>query len=206
MMRVGNIQVGNERIFSEVFPEERFCSWTMGEVHVLDKRILPNGRRDNFEPNTHLSNVVTHLLPHAAEIARECRTSSQLRNRVKVFDLAEQKVVEKLEVIEQGVISRGLISALKKEVGTHLSDMRKAVSFDLLADKDRREMNARTDGLESKIQDFSGHDTSGDPLERVAKNKRGAYREIFGLIYECSPNRVAAKSLIDKILSRISKT
>jgi hypothetical protein len=34
--RVGNIQVGHDRLFLGIFPEDRFCSWTIGEVHVLD--------------------------------------------------------------------------------------------------------------------------------------------------------------------------
>src|SRR5207249_4131790 len=43
--RVGNIQVGDANTFQSVFPEPRFNSWAIGEVHVLTPRIVPNGRR-----------------------------------------------------------------------------------------------------------------------------------------------------------------
>ena len=85
--RVGNIQIGHDRLLLEIFPEDRFCSWAVGEVHVIDPRVVPNGRRDEFEPNTHLDNIIAHLRPVGAGVARECRISSQKRNRLKTFEL-----------------------------------------------------------------------------------------------------------------------
>ena len=35
-VRIGNIQVGDHRILEDIFPETRFNSWTVGEVHVFD--------------------------------------------------------------------------------------------------------------------------------------------------------------------------
>jgi hypothetical protein len=45
-VRCGNIQVGDDRMFEELFPEARFNGWSVGELHVIDPRIIPNGRRD----------------------------------------------------------------------------------------------------------------------------------------------------------------
>jgi hypothetical protein len=202
--RVGNIQVGNERILAKVFPEERFCSWTIAEVHVIDKRVLPNGRRDNFEPSSHFSNIVTHLIPRAAEIARQCRSSSVLRNRLKTFELGEQKVLEKMEIIEQGAISRNMVTSLKKEIGSHLSEMQKAFDFNLFDDVDKNEMRARADELDGRIKGITNRAAHSDIFQTLSRNKRAAYREVFDLIYECSVNRIAAKSLVDRILARSS--
>ena len=49
-------------------------------------------------------------------------------------------------------------------------------------------------------------DNSGnsDPLENLPKQKRDIYKEIFGLVYEFSPNQIAAKTLIDKIIYRLT--
>ena len=204
--RVGNIQVGNEKIFSSIFPEERFCSWTVGEVHIIDKRILPNGRRDNFEPSSHLSNVITHLVPVGADITRHCRSSSQIRNRKKTFEIGEQKILQKLDIIKQGVISKSATTSLKREVGTHLSEIRHAVNFDLIGDQEKTELDARATELEILANKLSQRGDLDDPLLNLSKNKQSAYREVFALIYECSINGNAAKSLIDRILSRISKS
>ena len=51
--------------------------------------------------------------------------------------------------------------------------------------------------------DFS---SSNDPLENLPKPKKEIYKEVFGLVYECSVNPKVAKDLIDRIIFRISST
>jgi molecular chaperone HtpG len=82
-LRVGNIQVGDSRLFDAVFPEPRFNSWAVGECHVLSSRLVPNGRRDDFEQNTHYANLINNLLPKAKSIAKACRENSAKRARQK---------------------------------------------------------------------------------------------------------------------------
>ncbi|TIS13850.1 MAG: molecular chaperone Hsp90, partial [Mesorhizobium sp.] len=56
-LRAGNIQVGDHALLEDLFPEPRFNAWSVGEVHVIDRRIVPNGRRDHFEQNAHFNNM-----------------------------------------------------------------------------------------------------------------------------------------------------
>ncbi len=202
--RVGNIQVGHDRLFIEIFPEDRFCSWAIGEVHVLDARVVPNGRRDEFESNAHLDNIIAHLRPVGAEIARECRVSSQKRTRLKTFELGADKVYEKLDVIKQGAISERFAKSIKAEIGTLLSEMRKAADFELFEDDDRRVLRGRL-ALIEKAVDANTNKVDGDILENLPARKRVTYKEVFDLIYECSVNQVAAKSLVDRMLDRLSR-
>lgn len=58
-------------------------------------------------------------------------------------------------------------------------------------------------GFEAKAARASGGAT-GDPLDMIDPSERETYRQIFDLIYECSVNRVAAKSLVDKIITRLA--
>ena len=51
-VRVGNIQIGGESVFDDLFAEERFNRWCVGELHILDSRIVPNARRDYFRART----------------------------------------------------------------------------------------------------------------------------------------------------------
>ena len=203
--RVGNIQVGNDRIFSGVFPEERFCSWTVGEVHLTDKKILPNGRRDDFEPNNQIANVINHLSPYGFEIARRCRRSSQIRNRRKIFEFTEQKLMNKFEIVEQGAISKAAERILRQEISGLLSDIRDTSNFDLFEKGEISKMDARVAELEKLSVGTQDVSNSSDPLHAVPKNRKTAYREIFDLIYQCAPNQVVAKSLVDRILNRISE-
>lgn len=203
--RVGNIQVGHDRLFLEVFPEERFCSWTIGEVHVLDSKVVPNGRRDEFESNAHLDNIIAHLRPIGAEVARECRVSSQKRNRLKTFELAADKIYEKLDVLKQGAVSQRYAKTIREEIGTLLAEMRKVTEFDLLIDEERSALRSQLREIEKAVD---AHTTKieGDIFERVPASKRATYKEVFDLIYDCSVNQVAAKSLIDRMLDRLSRS
>ena len=203
--RVGNIQIGHDRLFLEIFPEDRFCSWTIGEVHVLDNRVVPNGRRDEFESNAHLDNIIAHLRPVGAEVARECRISSQKRNRLKTFELASDKVYEKLDVLKQGAVSQRFAKSIKAEIGTLLSEMRKVVNFELFEDEDRGALRSRLASIEKAV-DAHTTKAAGDIFEGLSIRKRPTYKEIFDLIYDCSVNQVAAKSLIDRMLNRLSRS
>ncbi len=202
--RVGNIQVGHDRLFLEVFPEDRFCSWTIGEVHILDSRVVPNGRRDEFESNTHLDNIIAYLRPIGAEVARECRVSSQKRNRLKTFELATDKIYEKLDILKQGAVSRHFAKSVKDEIAALFTEMRKAADFDLFNDEDRRTMRSQLATIEEVVNAHITK-TENDIFETLPARKRATYKEIFDLIYDCSVNKVAAKSLIDRMLNRLSR-
>ena len=203
--RVGNIQVGHDRLFLEVFPEDRFCSWTIGEVHVLERRVVPNGRRDEFESNAHLDNIIAHLRPIGAEVARECRLSSQKRNRLKSFELASDKIYEMLNVLKQGAVSERYAKSIKEEIGTLLSTMRKVSEFPLLNDEDRGALRSELRRIE-KALDAHTTKVMGDIFQSLPARKRTTYKEVFDLIYDCSVNQVAARSLIDRILDRLSRS
>ena len=201
--RVGNIQVGHDRLFSKIFPEERFCSWTIGEVHVLDARVVPNGRRDEFEASTHLDNIIAHLRPVGAEIARKCRISSRRRNRIKSFELGADKIYEKLDVIQQGAVSEKYAESIKAEVGALLSEMRKTVEYELFEDDERSALRSRLTSIEKAVDAYTKK-VEGNFLDGLPQQERATYKQVFDLIYECSVNQVAAKSLIDRMLDRLS--
>ena len=103
--RVGNIQIGDETIFDHLFREDRFNRWCIGEVHILDPRIIPNGRRDYFEPGPHLRNLENHLGPIFRGLSNRCRTSSSSRNK-------EKKLLNDLIALEDtySVASSGYLS------------------------------------------------------------------------------------------------
>jgi hypothetical protein len=42
----------------------------------------------------------------------------------------------------------------------------------------------------------------GAIFEKLPASKRATYKEAFDLVYDCSVNPVAAKSLIDRMLNR----
>lgn len=202
-LRVGNLQVGGHAMLDDIFPETRFNSWAVGEVHVLDPRIVPNGRRDEFEQNGHLANLVNHLSPVARDIARRCRTSSARRSRLRSLEAARREAEERVEVLEQGGLSAAAreVEAVKAEAA--LATMDRMSGPDLLEAAEAVEMRAAADAVRARLAAAIGSDGTRDPLDALPAAERSRYREMIDLIYECSANRVAAKALVDRIMAKV---
>lgn len=202
-LRAGNIQVGDHALLEELFPEPRFNAWSVGEVHVLDPRIVPNGRRDHFEQNAHFHNLTNHLTPTARDIARKCRTSSVRRKLAREFELHAQTVDETLGVIDQGSVGRPERKRLALSAEQSLLKMEKVASAELLA-ADGTDRATTIERLRGRLGNIMEDATPvASPLMRLPPKQRKTYEDFFELVYECSINRVAAKALIDRILLRL---
>jgi molecular chaperone HtpG len=204
-LRSGNIQVGDHTLLEELFPEHRFNAWAVGEVHVVDRRIVPNGRRDYFEQNVHLHNLLNHLTPTARGIARRCRTNSVRRKWLRQFEIHNEAISEKLDIIKQGTLvetERNAVALSAKQV---LLQMEKIAGMDLLVEDASAQLRAtvesRRQELDSVIKESSPEKS---PLAHLPAERQAMYQHLFSLIYECSQNRSAAKSLVDRILLKIA--
>ena len=78
------------------------------------------------------------------------------------------------------------------------------VSLELLLPGKRVELKKALGKAKRQTTKLNGQETLGTPIDKLPASKQKAYKEVFDLIYECSVNRVAAKSLVDKILARIT--
>lgn len=203
-LRSGNIQIGDHALLDELFPEPRFNVWSVGEVHVVDKRIVPNGRRDHFEQNAHLHNLVNHLTPTARDIARRCRTSSVRRKWLREFEMHRQGVVQDLEMIAQGGIGATKRKNLALAAEQALLQMEKIAAKDLLVEDEPDNLKAIARKLRVKLGRVMHDKTTLDsPLARLPPKKREMYEHFFELVYQCAANRIAAKALVDRILRKL---
>jgi hypothetical protein len=203
-LRAGNIQVGGHALLEDLFPEPRFNAWSVGEVHVLDRRIVPNGRRDHFEQNAHFHNVLNHLTPTARDVARRCRTSSVRRKWEREFAMLARAVDQDLLILAQGSISQGQRARLALQIEQTFMKMSQVARMELLSD----EVAGRLDVIETMrsrlgalMQDVA---RSTSPLTRLPEEQRKTYEHLFDLVYECSANKTAAKALVDRIMLRLA--
>jgi hypothetical protein len=201
--RVGDIQVGETLVFEDIFPETRFNAWTVGEVHILDPRIVPNGRRDDFERNVHLANLKNHLAPLGREIATKCRTSSRDRKRLRDFDLAREAALENLDILQQGSLSPSAREQVALSVDLTLLKMEKLAAPETLPELTANREHAVIEHLRTRLASVTETDAAKSPLDRMTAGRRALYEEMFALIYECSVNRTAAKALIDRIMLKL---
>jgi molecular chaperone HtpG len=202
-VRCGNIQVGDDRVFEELFLEPRFNSWTVGEIHVIDPRILPNGRRDHFEQNAHYQNLLTHLTPLARELSRRCRTSSIKRNRWREFLRQLETTRQDLAIIKQGAISRVEVRRLTREVRAQVLELKRIMARGVFDPHDKAEAERELQKLKREVLKLSETGRSAPVLANFPKPQRQVFAKVFSLIYECAPNRIVAKSLVDRIMARL---
>lgn len=119
-LRAGNIQVGDENILAEFFPESRFCGWAIGEIHVISKKILPNGRRDEFEPSNHYSHLQSEFALLAKQISQRIREKSVQRNRLQAVNYHLLNVQEWLRVAAGEKLPKLVHSVIREIVDERL--------------------------------------------------------------------------------------
>lgn len=204
-LRSGNIQVGENAVLESLFPEPRFNSWAVGEVHIVDPKILANGRRDNFEQSVHLDNVLNQIAPAAREIARRCRLSSISRKWQREFDLHKDTALERAKTVSRGGITRAARQIETDAALKSLNAMKKVLVTRHLDEAMRESLAGKAETAETRVQKLLGEGAAqSDPLAALPSPKRAAYKHIISLIYECSANRVAASALVDRLLARLS--
>jgi Histidine kinase-, DNA gyrase B-, and HSP90-like ATPase len=200
-LRSGNMQVGESNVLDELFVEPRFNSWVVGEFHVIDDRILPNGRRDHFEQNVHFGNLVSQLRPIAEAVSRRCRQSSIHRNINRQFNMLSQQVAHNLSVISQGAIGPAERRRLQREILKDFKRMEGVGSHSILTDPEKARMGRVLNRYRRRLSTI---DQKGEhkALSAMEGRDRKIVTRVFSILYECSMNKAAAKLLIDRILAR----
>lgn len=127
-VRLGNILIGSSKTLTPYFREARFNAWVLGELHIVDRDLIPNARRDDFERNETFSDfengvrlTVGKDVPskmRAASTARNNPVQKKIRNAEKVLTKAGSILAtgfnsshEKDQLVED-------IQAIKKQVLT----------------------------------------------------------------------------------------
>lgn len=117
-LRSGDIQIGDHQVLIDYFAEPRFNSWAIAEIHILDRRIIPNARRDYFEHNVHFNDLTAQLEPLTRTIAKCCRSASIDRNRAKALQNAASALAQDLKSQEANTIQSEIKPKLEKCVST----------------------------------------------------------------------------------------
>ena len=196
--RIGNIQIGDETIFDTFFPEERFNRWCVGEIHILDPRIVPNGRRDFFEPGPHVRNLENHVRTIARRISTRCRTASSLRHKESKFQISLRHLEEAFELATSGYLSKrdaeGLVDRAMNRIQEVRDNIRATNGHVGKRLQQLEELEAKLGSFEPRCEPTS--------LQGIKESEIAAYRKVFQTLAEISPSPGAAKEMIEAVLAR----
>lgn len=201
-LRSGNLQIGEAELLDEIFPEPRFNSWAVGEVHILDERILPNGRRDHFEQNVHFRSVLAQLAPIARDLGHRCRTSSIRRNWIRQFEQGMRFIRDRQAVIRQGAITKNRRIKVEAEIADRLTELEKIAALPLLGEEMRSAYRKRLRQLIKKVS-ARGEFRSPNNLKRFRGARRRLIQKLVDIVYDATGNSATARTLVDRILRRL---
>jgi molecular chaperone HtpG len=180
--RIGDLQVGESDLFDGSFKESRFNGWSVGEIHISDHRIIPNGRRDNFEVNHHYYNLLVQLGPVAAKITQQCRSASVSRNAEQIARNVIAEVQDRLK--QRRSFDRADLSRMKSAVLRARTNVKR-----IAAEKMRKELETKLDRLKAGLAKVSP--------------KRGAsvvaLDDAASLVSKLVTNREQARKLIEEL-------
>jgi hypothetical protein len=202
--RIGDIQVGGADVFTEIFREPRFNNWVVGEIHVLDPRVMPNGRRDAFEQGPAATALTLHLVLLARGLTERTRESSMRRVREKAFDASGARAEDILALLEPGLVAGAAAGALSRDLDHSVDAMAKVAESDLFAPEEQARMHSRVAELRERRHQLPAHTAGAHPLARVPESEREAYGRVFALVFECMGDSAAARSLVERVAERLA--
>jgi hypothetical protein len=150
-LRSGNIQVGSPGLLDPLFTEPRFNAWCIGEIHVLSSKIIPNGRRDDFELNAHYQNLLSHAANIASRVSKLCRDRSIQRNRVRRATLLRQLAEEQLLILRDRKAPTMIKEHYRKLVTKTLGQLRRIADDKKFPPEDQRAISKIADTLEKSM-------------------------------------------------------
>ena len=192
--RVGNIQVGDERVFDHLFEEERFNRWCVGELHVLDSRIVPNGRRDYFEQNPHLRNLENNLAPIFGRITTRCRSASSTRNREKRISSAVAEIEGMYELASSGYLSTQDGKDLVNRAITQVARVREEIEAAKAGKANVREL----DCVERKLNKLRV-ESRQFPVQGLSTLEVAAYQRVFQAVAVETGSPLSAMKVIEAV-------
>ena len=200
-VRAGNIQVGGERVFDPLFAEIRFNRWCVGEVHVVDPNLVPNARRDYFEPGPHTRNLENHLRAICRRIMRRCRDASRRRNKERKLLSAVLELEESFELAASGYLTREVADEILTKVVQGIRSVRDRM--DAIGSRGEA-LETRIRVLETELEDLE-LTTNRLRCEGIPEVEAKAYRKLFGAMATVSRSPAAMWSTMQAIVAELTR-
>ena len=173
--REGNMQVGDETAFDHLFAEERFNRWCVGEVNIIDTRIVPNATRSYFEPGPHVRHLENHLSSMAAAISKRCRAASSARNQAKRHSARLQHYEELYELATSGYLAHGDAVALVTEA---LEELRNNCNGKSRKTGQETSVERQQADIERRLSNFEDAMVDRTPDAKLSKHELQIYQTI----------------------------
>ena len=191
-VRSGNILVGNKDLLCDYFRERRFNNYLVGELHIIDHRLVLNSRRDDFEDSQYKEEFYNYFVKEVGlPFSRRIREASDDRSQVR-----KQLLNNKLLKTVQSIINNGYIAERQKE--EIISELNNLKNDNGLGDS-----SENIDNLLSLLNSSVHFLDSKKRSIKVSAPKRVMLKSMFNVIYEECANKEQANKIVNKIVKQI---
>jgi hypothetical protein len=201
-LRAGNIQVGSQSLLDPLFAESRFNSWCVGEIHVLSNRIVPNGRRDDFELNAHYQNLLSHAAGIAVRVSKLCRDRSIQRNRVRRAALLRQAADEQLLILRDRKSPVLIKEHYRKLVTKTLGQLRRIAEDKNFSIEDQQAIAKIANSLEKSMADLRAARVNDPAASFVPPKHRKIFLDTLKMVIAACDSPEQAAQLTRRVFDR----
>lgn len=212
-LRKGNIQIGSDDTLNKFFKEERFNQYFIGEIFVIDSRMIPNARRDYFVDNETCQQFQRELKEKLNGISKLTRfTSDIVSNEKKIQDFEEVKEQYR-KIIKRGVTDEAQRQRLQKELESakqRAEEARKKLNrWEKLTHEDTNLHKIFTNVVQDRIASVSeqAEDVSkeivkfrADSLSRLSVKEKELVTRIFSVI-----DRILTPDMAEELKCKIEE-
>ena len=201
-LRKGNILVGDHQTLNIAFKDARFNGWSMGEIYAIDKDLIPNARRDNFEKNHAYFVLFEQLSLLATTITKEIRAASLKRNR-ELSNAMEQ--FDKATKLASDAIDNGIASAKKGTITQKLKSAHDAISNSAARDNtDENFQGIAFEELDMLIGKLKGATSykALNTIDKLSNTEKKILERVFNVIDNMGIDD--ANVIIDEIINEFS--
>jgi hypothetical protein len=187
-IRTGNILIGDKNILSGFFREKRFNNYLVGELHIVNHKLIPNSRRDDFEDNIFKDEFYNCFIKEIGiPFSLKVREASEFRSQQRKQN-SQNNLVAKIEkIIKEGYLSE----EQKKDIETGVCRMK------------GNNANIDTNKLDLLIGNLAKTKHCLDINKKKSKgfNNKKLLKSVFDIIYNKSTNKSEAEEIIHTICS-----
>ncbi|MGH9444454.1 MAG: ATP-binding protein [Terriglobia bacterium] len=203
--RAGDIQIGNNDLLAPLFAETRFNAWCVAETHVLDGRILPNGRRDHFEHNSFYSELVSHLAPHARKISQRCRATSIYRNLLRHIDTGLGANDATLKALRKRAMIDGSGARIAEQVVRDLDRLQRLAARSAICGDLQKKYFQQISKLRKRVASIKNCAAGRSALDSFTPAQQAILTEVLHSIYASDQDLHRSQALVDRILRRLGR-
>jgi molecular chaperone HtpG len=209
ILRVGNILVGDASLLDSCFPQARFNGYTVGEIHVTTRDLVPNGRRDDFQDSEMKTDFLLGVEKIAYPIEKKAYHDSQRKSAVKPIEIAKQTVIKVDKQRERGFISEGEKKEAMAELRISdqgLTDIQKKRN---VSDTDKEKAETESEKLKTLLAEVKETVPSIDgALEGTtfSRKDKETIRKVLEAVYELYEKTDSRNQLIERVLQKLKRT